>query len=98
MNGIMIIMEEQELEQLDYELAREYCVLNNIEEDKLDAACMAYQAGRISAREECERENENCVIIHLDNATDDEQEEIAERLAEWMNDNYSHLAQNNLFN
>lgn len=89
---------EKSKEQIDYELAREYCELNNIEEDKLDVACMAYQAGRISAREECEEEYDNCVTIHLDNATDEEQSEIAERLADWMNDNYPHLAQNSMFN
>lgn len=35
---------------------------------------------------------EGVIIIHTENATDEERIEIAERLALWMQDNYPHLA------
>lgn len=80
------------IEERDYELARYYCIANNIEDDKKDVACVAFQAGRMSGREECEEDYINCVVVHLDKADEEERDEIAHRLAEWMNDNYPHLA------
>lgn len=86
------MLKEKELEKLDYELARDYCIANEIEDDKKDVACVAFQAGRCSGWDECEEDYTNCVVVHLDKATDEERDEIAHSLAEWLNDNYPHLA------